>query len=74
MAGRPHHQIVEDKTASPECNPILHVLALFPRTGARGRAGDCWGGGEAVAGVCLVPTGNKWRDGTTMSRELNVKS
>ena len=39
MGRRPHHQIVEDTATSPECNPILHVLASFPRTRLRADVG-----------------------------------
>lgn len=53
MLGRRHHQIVEDKAVSLDCNPILRVPASFPRTGGRGGEVGCLVGGEAVAATCF---------------------
>lgn len=52
MGCRPHHEIVKDTAAaSPECNPILHVLALYSKdeTGPRAE----WVSGAERADVGL---------------------
>lgn len=72
MLGRPRRQIVEDKAASPECNPILHVPVSFPRT--RG----LWGG-ESVGScsfleVRLQHVSADRRRGAALDCEVTVTS